>query len=434
MKTCAFATFGCKTNQYETQAIREQVLARGLKEVPRNSFSDLYVINTCVVTEEALKKSVRCIQRALRLNPSAKVVVTGCLVNYNRGALEVLGDKVILLPNSEKQNVANLLFPQTADSKITPSLSVSGNAGHTRAFLKIQDGCDAFCSYCVVPFVRGAPRSRDEKDVLREAERLSNAGYGELVLTGINIGLYGREQKNGEGLSSLLRKLANLRLFTRIRLSDVEVTEVTDSLLSVMRAYAEICPHLHIPLQSGSDRILTKMNRKYTAEDYLKVVERVLSVLGETAITTDVIVGFPGESEADFEQTLRICQETGFARMHIFPFSPRAGTVASALPRTLSAAQEARRRCRLLASIADNLALAFKKKFIGRKVRVLVESEGAKTCSGYSDHYLVTEFSGTNGLRGQVAEVDVSGATAQKLTGAFVRRLVRCAERRAQLE
>jgi len=422
MKTCAFATFGCKTNQYETQAIREQVLAQGLKEVPRNSFADLYVINTCVVTEEALKKSVRSIQRALRLNPSAKVVVTGCLVNYNKQALEVLGDRVILLPNSQKQNVANLLFPQTADPNLESWLSVSGNAGHTRAFLKIQDGCDAFCSYCVVPFVRGAPRSKKEEDVVREAERLSNTGYKELVLTGINIGLYGREQKNGEGLSSLLENLATLRLFTRIRLSDVEVTEVTDNLLSVMHTYPEICPHLHIPLQSGSDRILTKMNRKYTAEDYLKVVERVLRLLGETAITTDVIVGFPGESEADFEQTLRICEQVGFARMHIFPFSPRAGTAASALPRTLSA-QEARRRCRVLADVADNLALAFKKRFIGRKVRVLVESEGAKTSSGYSDHYLVTEFSGAGDVRGQVVEVDISGATAQKLTGAFVGRL-----------
>lgn len=216
MKTCAFATFGCKTNQYETQAIREQVLARGLREVSRNTFADLYVINTCVVTEEALKKSVRSIHRALRLNPAAKVVVTGCLVNYNRQALEMLVDKVTLLPNSQKQKVAGVVFGEKDCSKTISSLSVSGNANHTRAFLKIQDGCDAFCSYCVVPFVRGAPRSRNEEDIEAEAQRLSNSGYKELVLTGINIGLYGREQKNGNGLALLLERIAKRRLFARI--------------------------------------------------------------------------------------------------------------------------------------------------------------------------------------------------------------------------
>lgn len=422
MKTCAFATFGCKTNQYETQAIREQVLARGLREVPRNSFADLYVINTCVVTEQALKKSVRSIQRALRVNPAAKVVVTGCLVNYNRQALEVLGAQVILLPNSEKQKAASVVFGESADSRITPSFSVSGNVGHTRAFLKIQDGCDAFCSYCIVPFVRGAPRSRKEEEIELEAERLSKSGYKELVLTGINIGLYGREQNNGEGLALLLERVAKRRLFARIRLSDVGVAEVTATLLSVMRAHPEICPHLHIPLQSGSDRILTKMNRNYTAQGYVEKVERIRSALGETAITTDIIVGFPGESESDFEQTLRLCQRIGFARMHIFPFSPRAATAANSLPQRCGA-QEMRRRCRLLAEIAENLALSFKEGFIGRRVRVLTETEGEKTLSGYSDHYLVTEFSGGRGLRGEVVEVDVSGATAQKLTGSFIRKL-----------
>jgi threonylcarbamoyladenosine tRNA methylthiotransferase MtaB len=422
MKTCAFATFGCKTNQYETQAIREQVLGRGLKEVPRNSPADVYIINTCVVTEEALKKSVRSIHRALRLNPAAKVVVTGCLVNHNKQALEVLGDKVILLPNSEKQKVAAVLFGENADSKITSSLSVSGNAGHTRAFLKIQDGCDAFCSYCVVPFVRGAPRSKKEEEIEREAEQLSKSGHKELVITGINIGLYGREQKNGDGLASLLEKIARKRLFARIRLSDVGVREVTDNLLSVMHAYSEICPHLHIPLQSGSDRVLAKMNRRYTAQDYMERVERIRGALGETAITTDIIVGFPSESEVDFEETLHLCERIGFARMHIFPFSPRTGTVACALPRTCGT-QEARRRCRVLSGVAETLALVFKERFVGRRVRVLAETEAAETFSGYSDHYLVTEFSGRSGLRGQVVEVEVSGATPQKLTGSFIRGL-----------
>ena len=422
MKTCAFATFGCKTNQYETQAIREQVLGRGLKEVPRNSSADLYIINTCVVTEEALKKSVRSIHRALRLNPAAKVVVTGCLVNYNRQALEVLGDKVILLPNSEKQKAASVAFGEKDCPKTASSFSVSGNAGHTRAFLKIQDGCDAFCSYCVVPFVRGAPRSRKEEEIEREVERLSKSGYKELVMTGINIGLYGREQNNGDGLASLLEKIAKMHLFARIRLSDVGVREVTDNLLSVMRAYPEICPHLHIPLQSGSDRILAKMNRRYTAQNYMERVERIHGALGETAITTDIVVGFPGESEADFEETMHLCERIGFARMHIFPFSPRTGTAACALPRTCGA-QEVRRRCGALATTAENLALSFKERFIGRRVRVLVETEGARASSGYSDHYLVTEFSGRSGLRGEVVEVEVSGATPQKLTGSFIRRL-----------
>jgi len=213
-----------------------------------------------------------------------------------------------------------------------------------------------------------------------------------------------------------------MRLFARIRLSDVGVREVTDNLLSVMRAYSEICPHLHIPLQSGSDRILAKMNRRYTAQNYMERVERIHSALGETAITTDIVVGFPGESEADFEETMHLCERIGFARMHIFPFSPRAGTVACALPRTCGA-QEVRRRCGALATTAENLALAFKERFIGRRVRVLVETEGARTSSGYSDHYLVTEFSGRSGLRGQVVEVEVSGATPQKLTGSFIRRL-----------
>ncbi|MFH1422326.1 MAG: tRNA (N(6)-L-threonylcarbamoyladenosine(37)-C(2))-methylthiotransferase MtaB [Planctomycetota bacterium] len=421
MKTCAFATFGCKTNQYETQAIREQIIKHGLKEVPKNSTADLYVINTCVVTEEALKKSVKYIRRILASNPESKIVVTGCLVNYNKQALEVIADKVLLLPNSEKQKLANIVFDKPHTSSDLSCPTISGNAGHTRAFLKIQDGCDNFCSYCIVPFVRGAPRSRSLEDIEMELDRLVKAEYKEVVLTGINIGLYGKYDNPKSTLASLIEKIARKKLFARIRLSSIETTELTDELISVMKAYPEICPHLHVPLQSASDKILSKMNRNYTAKTFMEKIENIYQQHGTIAVTTDVIVGFPGENEEDFEKTVQLSEKAGFARMHIFPFSARKGTTASVLIPKCSV-EEKQRRCRYLTNIAAKLALSFKEKFVGKRVRVLVETQHAGKLSGYSDCYLVTEFTGSGSLKGQLAEVDVKSVTSQKLIGTLADR------------
>jgi len=412
-RTCAFVTLGCKVNQYDTQAIREQLLALGYREIPPDGPADVCIINTCTVTSISDSKGRKCIRRALRLNPGGKVVVTGCSVDSNPGlAARLAGtrdaSRLILVGNDAKLSIPALLGEAVDRSEgNTWCAGISRFAGHTRAFIKIEDGCDNFCSYCIVPYVRGRVRSRPIESIVAEAERLVGAGFLEVVLTGIHVGAYGRGLQ-GATLADVLERLDRVPGIARLRLSSIEAMEVSDRLIE-LAAGSRLCPHFHIPLQSGSDAVLARMNRRYTAGQFRGVVDRIKARIPRAAITTDVLLGFPGETEADYRETERACLDVGFSRTHIFPFSPRPGTAAAAMDGRCDAATVAERK-RRLAEVAHRTALAYREQFAGEQAEVLVESERdakGRLC-GYTREYVRVTFDGPDDLMGRIMIVRVT--------------------------
>ncbi|MBM4085027.1 MAG: MiaB/RimO family radical SAM methylthiotransferase, partial [Planctomycetes bacterium] len=298
-------------------------------------------------------------------------------------------------------------------------LSISGFEGHTRAFLKIQDGCDARCSYCIVPLVRGPVRSRPLEAIQREAERLAANGYREIVLTGIHLGAYGRDTGGRPGLCDVIEGLLDVPGLERIRLSSIEVNEFTDRLLALAADSAKLCPHFHFPLQSGDDEVLKAMNRAYTAAEYLDVLDKVRARIERPSFTTDVMVGFPGEGERHFQNTLDVCRRAGFSRMHIFPFSPRPGTPAATMPNRPTR-KDVRAREERLEAVARELALAYKRQFLGQRVNVLVETQRdartGKLC-GYTERYVKVAFDGPDGLKNTIVAVAAKSATPRQIDG-----------------
>jgi threonylcarbamoyladenosine tRNA methylthiotransferase MtaB len=415
---------GCKVNQYDARQIARLLEGFGLRAA-NDEPADLVVVHTCGVTATAVKKSRQSVRRLARKNPGAAVFLTGCAaaedvadgvdgidvrVAAGAGWIQVIADELqtFSLPNPDFH------LPENADE-----LAVSDFGGQTRAFLKIQDGCDAGCAYCIVPQLRKTPRDKSVEAAVFEAEALVKRGYKEIVIAGVHVGLYGRDSGDGS-LRDVLEKIAAVPNIGRIRMSSLHPAELTDGLLAVWAASAHIMPHLHLSLQSGSDGVLARMGRGYSAAEYAAAVERARTALGHPAITTDVIVGFPGETDAEFEETFAFCRRIGFAGMHIFNYSPRPGTRAAEMPGQVDP-QIAQARHQRLVDLAGDMALAFNRSFVGKTVEVLVESCRQGICSGGSEHYIPTRFEGTEELRGKVVPVRVESARGDGLSGDAVR-------------
>lgn len=377
-KTAAFHTFGCKVNQYDTQAIREGILRAGYLEATDGAGAALHVINTCTVTAEGDRKARQLVRRIAREDPEARIVVTGCSAERDGEAFRLLPGVTLVSGTRQKHRIAEILGAPPAPFRI------SRLDGHTRAFLKVQDGCDDRCTYCIVPAVRGEVRSRPPAEVREEAIRLAEAGHREIVLSGIHLGHYGR----GEGfdLPALLRGLSDVPI-DRIRLSSIEAVEVTDALLEASLASGKVCPHFHLPLQSANDAILRRMGRPYRRADFAARVARIRQAIDDPAITTDVIVGFPGEDESAFSDTLAFCRDIGFSRIHVFPYSEREGTAATRLDGKVPAAVR-RRRGREVAEVAADLSRAFAARQVGRRVDLLTESCEDGILRGKTERYL----------------------------------------------
>ncbi|MBM4082494.1 MAG: MiaB/RimO family radical SAM methylthiotransferase, partial [Planctomycetes bacterium] len=381
--------------------------------------------------------------------------VTGCYAEAEPEALRRIEGVAVVVPQHDKGRLADIVegLPQRSrrqttqhegheaheekheDHEVGPSalmslpvlrglrvsgeLSISGFEGHTRAFLKIQDGCDARCSYCIVPLVRGPVRSRPLEAIQREAERLAANGYREIVLTGIHLGAYGRDTGGRPGLCDVIEGLLDVPGLERIRLSSIEVNEFTDRLLALAVGSSKLCPHFHFPLQSGDDEILRAMNRTYTAAEYLSVLDRARARIERPSFTTDVMVGFPGEGERHFQNTLDVCRRAGFSRMHIFPFSPRPGTPATTMPNRPTRT-EVRAREERLEAVARESALAYKRQFLGQRVNVLVETQRdartGKLC-GYTERYVKVAFDGPDGLKNTIVAVAAKSATPRQIDG-----------------
>jgi threonylcarbamoyladenosine tRNA methylthiotransferase MtaB len=373
LRTCRLVTLGCKVNQYETQYAKEMLEANGYREAQVGEPADLCVVNTCTVTAEADAKGRQLIRRLAQENPASSIVVMGCFATRDPRAVARLPrvTKVI----TDKQRLAEDLrdFGVAREPR-----GISRFDGRQRAFVKVQDGCLLHCSYCIIPHVRPTLHSRPVEEIVEEVERLVAGGCPEIVLTGIHLGHYGIDLSRGKPkaewrrLWHLLERLAELPGDFRIRLSSLEAAEVRDDLVRALASSPRFCPHLHLCLQSGSDRILKAMKRRYTSAGFLERCRRLRRALDQPAFTTDVIIGFPGETDADFEATCRVVREAGFCKIHIFTYSPRAGTPAAAMTEVVPSAVAAERRRRLL-DLERELADAYLRSLQGRVLDVLVE-------------------------------------------------------------
>jgi len=426
MNTFSITTLGCKVNQYESQQIREFLEQLGLTPVDTSKRPDLAIINTCCVTHTASAKSRQYIRRARRLCPDAVIVVSGCLPTVQIGELGNLDENVNLILHRDdivdtliqivnpktiplnyprlKSNNSPIIIKAENGGKIkykntsfnSPPLPLlSCFKGHTRAFLNIQDGCDGFCSYCIVPKTRPYLRSKPPHVVLKEAQALVKAGHKEIVITGVFLGAYGQKtviRKNwpapqNDKLSDLLDKIAKIPNLARIRISSLEPADVTQRLLDTFGKYRKIMPHLHLSLQSGSNNILKSMRRQYTLEEFKDKVQLIKSRLDRPAITTDIIVGFPGETDADFEKTIELAEEIGFAKMHIFKFSPRKGTAAASMQNMVNN-RVIKERSKLLRDLNIALSYKFRQQFLGETAEILIENSDGHAF-GRSERYFM---------------------------------------------
>lgn len=389
MRTAALHNLGCKVNSYETEAMQQLLEEAGYEIVPFHEKADVYIINTCSVTNIADRKSRQMLHRAKKQNPDAVVVAAGCYVQAAAEELKADLAVDVIIGNNKKQDLLPILeeyFKDKSDSshviEISETheyerLSIHKIADHTRAFLKIQDGCNQFCSYCIIPYTRGRVRSRRPDEVVAEVRELAAAGYQEVVLTGIHLSSYGvdfKEEEKKENLLSLIKQVHEVEGIRRIRLGSLEPRIITEEFAQALASMPKFCPHFHLSLQSGCDKTLKRMNRHYTTEEYAAGCEILRRYFDNPAITTDVIVGFPGETEEEFEETKAFLERIGFYEMHIFKYSRRAGTRADRMPEQVPE-QVKSVRSEVLLKLEKQMSKAYRESFSGKKKTVLLEEK-----------------------------------------------------------
>lgn len=386
-KTFKIVSLGCRTNQYEAQAYRDQLEALGYRAASENETADVCIVNTCTVTASANKDSRLAIRKLARENPETKLLVTGCAVEGQVEAVQAIEGVSAVVSNSDKERLLEQLVP----TEELPEFAIKRFEAHTRAFVKVQDGCNSFCTYCIIPYVRGRSRSRDLASIIHEVEALVANGYKEVVLTGINIGDFDGNRPQGappDRLADLVRAVDQVPGLGRLRLSSIDPDEVDADLMDAILSGRTTCPSLHLVLQSGSNVILKRMNRKYTRQIFMQTVDKLRAACPEFTYTTDVIVGFPGETEADFKETLSVMREVQFAKVHMFPYSSRERTRAALMPGQVAAEVLAERKQRVL-RLAEQIAFELRQKYVGRAMRILTESsDPSHRVTGHTDNFL----------------------------------------------
>lgn len=422
MRSVAFHTLGCKVNQYDSQAMLELFEAAGYEIRDFSDPADVYVVNTCTVTGTGDKKSLQTVRRVLRQNPAAHVVIAGCLAQRDGEKLLSTGARLII-GNARRGEVVSLLEEAieqqqqiVAVSDILRAdyepLSISRHEGHTRAVLKIQEGCDRYCTYCIIPYVRGGIRSRRPEDIHREALRLSQAGFTELVLTGIHLTSYGRDLAEETLLDAI--RACDVPGVQRIRLGSLEPVIVTEAFVSALREEKKVCPQFHLALQAGCDSVLKRMRRRYTTAEFADACRLLRAAFPGCAVTTDVIAGFPGETEEEFRETLAFCREIGFARMHVFPYSARQGTPAAQMGHQVPRA-ERESRARELIEAGNRLARDYMQQQLGSIQQVLTEECQDGFSHGYTAQYIACRY--PQSLPGKICRVRITGLAEDGLTG-----------------
>jgi threonylcarbamoyladenosine tRNA methylthiotransferase MtaB len=399
MPTYHIATFGCKTSQYESAAIEQQLAEAGLEKAAAPEEAMYIIVNTCAVTERAETDAKKLIRKLKKKNPRSILVLAGCFPQRDAGHAGAAPGVDYVVGNSEKTKFREIIrrieertqprIECSEDLSRAPFISypLTAFGDRTRAFVKIQDGCDNRCSYCIVPLVRGPGRSLAPEEIVRQVAALSEAGYREIVLTGIHVGRYGLD--NGSSLLALLREVCGIPSLGRLRLSSIELSELTDDLLAFLRGAETIVPHLHIPLQSGSSKILRLMNRAYAPEDFRRTIEKIAREISSVSIGTDVIAGFPGESEDDFRETEAILSDLPLSYIHVFTFSARPGTSAFSMPRQVAASVRME-RSRVLRKLARGKSFEFRKRFSGeiRPALILNQHTKAGKRLALTDNYI----------------------------------------------
>ena len=394
MKSVGVLSLGCKVNTYESEYVINELKKAGYEIKSFDDICDVYIINTCTVTNQSDSKSRKMIRQAIKRNSNACVVAMGCFIAANQD-IEIEGLDIIL-GNKDKANIVKLLdeyFDKkevlkkqyTGRLKEFEDMYINEFPGRTRAFVKIQDGCDNFCSYCIIPFVRGKCRSKEENKVIEEITDLVKHGYKEVVLTGIHTGSYGVDLETS--FADLLNKLVKIEGLERLRISSIETTELNEDVLDVLRNSKVLVDHLHVPIQAGSNEILKSMKRKYDLDFFEKKIAEIRSIRPEISISTDVIVGFPGETEELFQTTIDTCKRVGFSKLHVFPYSERRGT-ASALMDGKVDQHEKKERARRLIEVSEELETNYMSKFIGCEVSVLVEEYKDGYSYGHTGNFL----------------------------------------------
>ncbi len=440
MKKAALHNLGCKVNAYETEAMQEMLEQAGYEIVPFKEGADVYVINTCTVTNIADRKSRQMLHRARKMNPEAVVVAAGCYVQA-KGGQEADPCIDIVIGNNHKKDLVRILkeYEENREkdraggngreragaraageigdinrTKEYESLHLTRTGEHTRAYIKVQDGCNQFCTYCIIPYARGRVRSREMQDVVREVRTLADNGYQEVVLTGIHLSSYGIDFDGQRHLSDLIRAVHEIEGIRRIRLGSLEPGIVTEEFAGTLAAMPKICPHFHLSLQSGCDATLKRMNRRYTSEEYYEKCRILRKYFDDPAFTTDVIVGFPGETEEDFQASFDFVDKVDFYETHIFKYSKREGTKAASMPDQVDEQVKAERSARLIA-LGEKKRKAYEERFIGKTVEVLVEEDavidGKKVQTGHTKEYIKIALDAQENLRNCIVNVQIDNGS-----------------------
>ncbi len=422
--TVAFATLGCKTNQFETAAMQQALAEAGYQVVSFESGAELVIVNTCTVTAATDAQSRNLVRRARRLNPACRVVVTGCYAQVAPQTLADLPGVELVIGNEEKRDLLDHLRHSAEQPVAVTDIRAATSAaipvltsmvGRSRAFVQIQNGCDAFCSYCIIPHARGPSRSADPGQILEQLRLLDSQDVPEIVLTGIHIGNYGLDLQPRSSLLELLQRIETETRVGRLRLGSIEPTEIDDALIAHIAASPIICPHLHIPLQAGDDTVLKRMRRPYGSEDFRRLVSRIVAAIPDVAIGLDVIAGFPGETEAEFDNTRRLIEDLPVSHLHVFPFSKRPGTAAASMPGHLSGTVK-KQRAEQLRCLGEEKLAAFAGRFIGRELEVVVEGGRQDgQLKGMTRSYLEAKFAGPATLVGKVVTVGAVAADGGKI-------------------
>jgi threonylcarbamoyladenosine tRNA methylthiotransferase MtaB len=429
----AIKTLGCKLNQYESMGIREALEHSGFQVVQAREFADIYIINTCTVTGKTDRRSRKATRHVLTLNPQAKIIVTGCGAQRDKRMWTKIPNVFAVIGNREKNNIVRYVHSisegvtglvEISDLRHAPfeRLAIRRFGSYSRAFIKIQEGCDRHCSYCIIPSVRGRSRSQNPSTIVDDVTRLADQNYSEIVLTGIDLGTYGKDLIPECNLVELLNHLENIPGLERIRLSSIEPMEFNSDLIKKITASSKICRHFHIPLQSASNAILEKMNRSYTIEDYATIVRDIKHASPDACIGADVIAGFPGESEAQFEHAFSFIKSLPLDYLHVFSYSDRDGTPSSKFNNKLPS-ETIKMRCNLLRNLSNRKAEAFRKRFIGQTLRVVVlgvKDRATDLPQSLSDNYIRVSIKGSPPIKGNLVSIRLESVKGFQCIGKVV--------------
>ena len=414
MKTVAFCTLGCKVNQYETNAMMQKMIEAGYEVVDFETKADIYIINTCTVTNMADKKSRQMLRRVKEINPEAILVAVGCYAQVAKEKLEQIPEIDLILGINEKNDIVEYVEQASKNTYVSDVLHQTefldfGDVTYTektRAVIKVQDGCNQFCSYCIIPYARGRIRSRKPESVIKEITDVAKEGIKEVVITGIHIASYGKDFNTEYRLIDLLEEIQKVDGIQRIRLGSLEPTLITEEFVTRLKKLSKICDHFHLSLQSGCDETLKRMNRKYTTDQFRHVVELLRNAYPEVHLTTDVIVGFPGETEEEFNKTYEFLKEIKFYKMHVFKYSPRSGTVAAKMPNQIDGNIKEERSNKLI-ELSDENEKEYNQKYIGKEVEVLLEEREGEYLKGHTTNYMVVKMKTNENLENTIQKVTV---------------------------